>query len=147
MAMDCTLGDSGQTKGKPVGRCRGWCSPGWAHQGGFSRLGQTKARLPWCSFGGSLVPRGKVDSVTLLQARIFVSFCFSLLKSPGILRYKNVFEHCTQQLKPAFTGILVNLNKQTSNTGPALWFYTGNNLTVDFSPFLPQSCWIQEKQC
>lgn len=71
--------------------------------GRFSRLCQTKARLPWCSGGGSPALRGKLNSVTLLQAKIFISFWFSLLKAPGILRYTDSFEHCTQRLKLAFT--------------------------------------------
>lgn len=46
MAMDCTLGDSGQTKGKPVGRCRGLCRPGQTHHGGFQDLVKQKQGCP-----------------------------------------------------------------------------------------------------
>lgn len=46
MAMDCTLGDSGQTKGKPVGRCRGWYRPGQTHHGGFQDLVKQRQGCP-----------------------------------------------------------------------------------------------------
>ena len=58
MAIDFTLGNSGQTKGKPVGRCRGRFSPGWSHQWGFQDLAKQRHGCPDLVLG-ALLPQGE----------------------------------------------------------------------------------------
>lgn len=144
--MDCTLGHSGQTKRKPVGRCRGWCSPGQTHQEGFQDLAKQRQGCPDIVLWVVLLQGESWIESPSFKPRFSYLSVFPYWKGQvfwGAQMFLNTVPSNLNQLLP---GILVNLNNQTSNTGPALWFYIGNNLTADFSSFLPQSCWIQEEQ-
>lgn len=112
--MDCTLGGSGQTKGQRVGRCRWWCSPGCTHQGCFQDLVKQRQSFPAPSVRHSLALRGNLHSASLLQAKITISFWFSLVKTQVFWSTQMFLNNVPSNLNQILPRILVNLNKRTN---------------------------------